>query len=153
MTEAWWRDPAGLPPEWERSSSKGASTGATGQELPEGVTRSRDEVQTLRDDALASLPLDPVEVRVSWCSPRGLASGLEGIIDTTRWLLGEREAAPISVESHPYPRLPVKSVRLHAQDAVFEHKWPGVSEWYAGGVKRTVEWAMGFSTAERPISE
>jgi hypothetical protein len=120
-----------------------------GAALPPGITRSRAELQQLRDDALAADSRDPVMVPIAWCSPQGLASALDGITDTTRWLLGEKDRAPISLEPAVYPALPIRGVRTHAEDALHTSKWPDVSEWYAGAVKLTVEWAMGGH--ERPM--
>ncbi|WP_329167579.1 hypothetical protein OHB49_45500 (plasmid) [Streptomyces sp. NBC_01717] len=122
------------------------------QALPPRVTRSRSELEKLRDDALASQALQPGDVRMIWCSPDGVASALEAIIHTTRWLLGERQWSPISRELYDYPDLPVPLIRTHAEDAIFGYKWTDTSEWYAGGVKRTVEWATA-ATEERPIFE
>ncbi|WP_431776328.1 hypothetical protein, partial [Streptomyces cucumeris] len=119
------------------------------QALPPRVARSRSELEKLRDDALASQSLQPGDVRMIWCSPEGAASALEAIIHTTRWLLGERERAPISRELYAYPDLPVPLIRTHAEDAIFGYKWTETSEWYAGGVKRTVEWATS-AAEERP---
>ena len=48
--------------------------------------------------------------------------------------------------------MPVKLIRLHAEDCIYEYKWRETSEWYAGGVERR-PWALGFSDAERPIWE
>ena len=128
----------------------GAPAGATTQAaLPPGITRSRDELRQLRDDALAADPGDPVMVPIAWCSPQGLPSALDGITDTTRWLLGEKERAPISLEPAVYPQLSIRGVRTHAEDVIFTEKGPDVSEWYGGGVKRTLEWAMGGD--ERPM--
>ena len=64
-----------------------------------------------------------------WVSPDGVASALEAIIHTTRWLLGEREWAPISRELYWYPDLPVPLIRTHAEDAIFGYKWTDASEW------------------------
>lgn len=120
--------------------------------LPPRVVRSRSELEKLRDDALASQPLEPGDARMIWVSPDGVASALEAIIHTTRWLLGEREWAPISRELYAYPDLPVALIRTHAEDAIFGYKWADTSEWYAGGVKRTVQWATS-ADEERPIFE
>lgn len=142
---SWWNRSGQQPP---AQSTKAPAS----QPLPPRVERSRGELEKLRDDALASQPLPPGDVRMIWCSPDGVASALEAIVHTTRWLLGEREWAPISRELYSYPDLPVPLIRTHAEDAIFENKWTDVSEWYAGGVKRTTQWAM--STAEeRPIFE
>ncbi|WP_030797527.1 hypothetical protein [Streptomyces griseus] len=122
------------------------------QQLPPRVTRSRSELEKLRDDALASQSMQPGDVRMVWVSPDGVASALEAIIHTTRWLLGEREWAPISRELYAYPDLPVPLIRTHAEDAIFGYKWASISEWYAGGVKRTAQWAMS-AAEERPIFE
>lgn len=75
---------------------------------------------------------------------------MEGIIDTTRWLLGERLYAPFSREIATYPDLPVSQAWLDAEDCIFEYRWPDVSEWYAGGVKRTISWARS-AEEERPL--
>ncbi|MEU5547175.1 hypothetical protein AB0G85_33165 [Streptomyces sioyaensis] len=135
---------------WNRGNAQ--PTQAPAQDLPASVTRSRGELEKLRDDALASQAREPGDVRMMWCSPDGVASALEAIIHTTRWLLGEREWAPISRTLYDYPDLPVGRIAGHATDAIFEGRWPEVSEWYAGGVKRTVEWATSVDK-ERPIFE
>ncbi|MFD5906536.1 hypothetical protein ACFWHG_34255 [Streptomyces microflavus] len=121
------------------------------QQLPPRVTRSRSELEKLRDDALTSQSMQPGDVRMIWVSPDGVASALEAIIHTTRWLLGERERAPITRELHNYPDLPVGRIAGRATDAIFTDD-PEIPEWYAGGVKRTVEWATS-PAKERPIFE
>ncbi len=145
MAETSWNRGGPQPPAQPTQAS------AT-QALPPRVTRSRNELEKLRDDALASQSLEPGDVRMIWVSPDGVASALEAIVHTTRWLLGEREWAPISRELYQYPDLPVPLIRTHAEDAIFGYKWADTSEWYAGGVKRTVEWATS-PAEERPIFE
>ena len=127
-------------------------TTQSSQPLPERVTRSRAELEQLREDARASQLVDPDEVRMLWVSPDGVASALEAVIDTTRWLLGERDRAPISRELYDYPELPVAAVRTNAEDAIYGYRWTEVGEWYAGGVKRTLEWATS-PEADRPIMQ
>lgn len=146
MAETSWWNRGGPQPPAQPTHAPAAPT------LPPRVVRSRGELEKLRDDALASQPIEPGDVRMIWVSPEGVASALEAIIHTTRWLLGEREWAPISREMYEYPNLPVPLIRTHAEDAIFGYKWAETSEWYAGGVKRTVEWAMS-SDVERPIFE
>ncbi|MFE5730244.1 hypothetical protein ACFQ7A_04930 [Streptomyces sp. NPDC056528] len=138
---------------WNRGGPQPPTQAPAAQTLPPRVVRTRPELERLRDDALASQPLQPGDVRMLWCSPEGVASALEAVVHTTRWLLGEREWAPISRDLYPYPDLPVARVRLHAEDAIFGYKWHETSEWYAGGVKRTIEWATDTTTAERPLYE
>ncbi|MCX4462431.1 hypothetical protein OOK58_59165 [Streptomyces sp. NBC_01728] len=137
---------------WNRGGPQPPAQPTAAQALPPRVARSRSELEKLRDDARASQPLQPGDVRMIWCSPDGVASALEAIIHTTRWLLGEREWAPISRAMYEYPDLPVPLIRTHAEDAIFGYKWADTSEWYAGGVKRTVEWATS-TDEERPIFE
>lgn len=143
MAETSWWNPGGAQPLAQPTEQ---------QALPPNITRPRAELEKLRDDALAAQLQDPGDARMSWCSPDGVASALEAIVDTTRWVLGERERAPISLEVYDYPDLPVGRIAGHAQDAIFEDRWPGVVEWYAGGVRRTVEWATSPGK-ERPIFE
>jgi hypothetical protein len=145
MAETSWNRGGSQPPA-QPTHAPAATT------LPPRVIRSRGELEKLRDDALASQSLQPGDVRMIWCSPDGVASALEAIIHTTRWLLGEREWAPISREMYAYPDLPVPLIRTHAEDAIFGYKWTETSEWYAGGVKRTVVWATS-ADEERPIFE
>ncbi|MEV5348947.1 hypothetical protein [Streptomyces achromogenes] len=142
MTEnAWWRNPAGSPA-WEGTTTPVPATGpAPARDLPEGVVRTRRELEQLRDDALARQGRHPLEAGAIWCSPDGVPSALEAVIDTTRWLLGERPYAPFTGEVSRYPELAVSQVWLDAEDCIFGHGWPDVSEWYAGGVKRVIDWA------------
>ncbi|MEV8590894.1 hypothetical protein AB0424_28540 [Streptomyces sp. NPDC051180] len=147
MTDnAWWGKPAAFLP---------ATTppAAPARDLPDGIVRARQELERLRDDAIASQPVgDPLSVQVvPWCSPDGIPSWLEGVVDTTRWLLGERPYAPISRQVAPYPELPVGQVRLASEDCIFGHKWHDVSEWYAGAVKQTIVWARGAEDEPRPL--
>ncbi|MFJ8855208.1 hypothetical protein [Streptomyces sp. NPDC102437] len=147
MAETSWWNRGGPQPPAQPTQEPAA------QDLPPRVARSRSELEKLRDDALASQSLQPGDVRMIWVSPDGVASALEAIIHTTRWLLGEREWAPISRELYPYPDLPVPLIRTHAVDAIYGYKWTDTSEWYAGGVKRTVDWATAAGTEDRPIFE
>ncbi|MFD3907824.1 hypothetical protein ACFXOL_11055 [Streptomyces californicus] len=142
MAETSWWNPGGTQP-------PAPSTGP--QPLPSSVVRSRAELEKLRDDALAAQPRDPGDARMSWCSPDGVAGALEAIVHTSRWLLGERERAPITRELYDYPDLPVGRIAGRATDAIFEDN-SEIPEWYAGGVRRTVEWATN-AAKERPIFE
>ncbi|KAB7833543.1 hypothetical protein [Streptomyces mobaraensis] len=140
---SWWNRGGAHPP---------AQPTPAAQALPPGVVRSRRELEQLRDDALASQARQPEDVRMMWCSPDGVASALEAIVHTTRWLLGEREWAPISRDVYDYPDLPVGRLVGHAEAVIFDGRWPEISEWYAGGVRRTAEWALNAGK-ERPIHQ
>jgi hypothetical protein len=155
MTDnAWWRNPAAFPPGWEGTKTPvpAAESAAPARDLPEGIIRTRQELEQLRDDAQARQGGDPLYAGTIWCSPAGVPSALEGVLDTTRWLLGERPYAPFSREVSVYPDLPVSQARLDAEDCIFEYRWHDVSEWYAGGVRRTIDWARA-AEEERPLFE
>jgi hypothetical protein len=158
--DAWWRNPAAFPPGWKGTTSPEPATPspalpepAPASDLPPRVIRTRQQLEELREDAIASQPIDdPLRVQIyPECSPAGLPSALEGIIDTTRWLLGERLYAPISLEAEPYPDLSLGKVWTAAEDCIFEYAWHDVSEWYAGGVQRTITWARSDEES-RPLS-
>ncbi|MFJ9167303.1 hypothetical protein ACIRN5_23370, partial [Lysinibacillus fusiformis] len=114
----------------------------------------------LRDDAQAELEATEESFRLMWLDPRHRGEGLTGILNAVRWLLGERPLAPISNEVDPANPLPaprsIGSEKIDAEDRVmgrgeYRQTW---SEWYAGGVLRTLEWAtITHNPRPRPISE
>ncbi|MFI9332962.1 hypothetical protein ACIGZJ_36180 [Kitasatospora sp. NPDC052868] len=118
--------------------------------VPESVIHSREELQQLQGDAEQLLGAEGPHFELAWCDPRHAGACLQGIVDTVRWLLGERPISPISEEPREEPALPtVREVgreTIRAEDAVNGLAWRHLPEWYSAGVLRTLEWA----TKRRP---
>ncbi len=142
-----------VPP---RPSTPPAVPPVTG--VPEVVIRSRAELEALRDDAEAELAATEETFRLMWLDPRHKGEGLTGILNAVRWLLGERELAPMSNEVEPENRLPAtRSIgreQTSAEDRVMRQgrAFMDLTEWYAGGVLRTLEWSH-IEKRPRPISQ
>ncbi|MCX4707163.1 hypothetical protein [Streptomyces sp. NBC_01373] len=123
--------------------------------LPEGVRRTRAELEALRDDAAlqfhagehARVQLDEDEYDV-----RRPASFAQGVWAVAAWLLGELQNAPISGETHDYPytKREVGRESVRAEDCVEGNDWPDVDRDYAAGVKQAVGWTF-WDWKERPV--
>ncbi|MFF8432432.1 hypothetical protein ACF07Y_46440 [Streptomyces sp. NPDC016566] len=124
--------------------------------LPEGVRRTRTELEALRDDAArefhagehARVQLDEDdEYQV-----RRPAVAAQGVWAVAAWLLGELQSAPISGETHEYPytALQVGDEKTHAIDCLQGSDWPDVDHDYAAGVRHTVGWAF-WDWKARPV--
>ncbi|MFD8706822.1 hypothetical protein ACFV1W_30180 [Kitasatospora sp. NPDC059648] len=122
--------------------------------VPEVVVRTRAELEALRADAEQELAATEETWRMMWLDPRHRGQALSGILNAVRWLLGEREPAPISSEVDDGPLPATRSIgreRIHAEDRVFGRAWPELPEWYAAGVLRALEWSF-IQERDRPIS-
>jgi len=81
------------------------------------------------------------------------ADYLDGAMATLAWVSGERATAPISHEQHADRMVKVlKRERIYAEDAIeqADGRWPSgslPSRWYGEGVKSTITWLLGDSTA------
>ncbi|MDX2843666.1 hypothetical protein PV377_32795 [Streptomyces ipomoeae] len=125
--------------------------------LPEGVRRTRAELEALRDDAArqfhagehARVQLDEDEDEYDVRRPAPFAQGVWAVV---AWLLGELQNAPISGETHDYPYT-VRQVgreKTHARDCLEGNDWPDVDRDYALGVREAVRWAL-FEWKSRPV--
>ncbi len=125
--------------------------------LPEGVHRTREELEALRDDAArqfhagehARVQLDEDEDEYH---VRRAASFAQGVWAVAAWTLGELQNAPISGETYGYPYT-VRQVGLektHAVDRLEGNDWPDVDPDYALGVRDAVRWAL-FDWKNRPV--
>ena len=78
---------------------------------------------------------------------------LNGVGATLAWGLGERAEAPITrVQSRELTSRDLKSERVHAEDVVQQgrSRWTACRlppRWYGEGVKSTITWLVGDSTA------
>ncbi len=81
------------------------------------------------------------------------ADYLEGVGATLAWILGNRPEAPITRSRHrELTTRDVKAERVHAQDVIDQARNPGMigrlpPSWYGEGVKLTITWLLGDSTA------
>jgi len=74
---------------------------------------------------------------------------LDGVTATLGWVLGDRPEAPITrAENRGITSKELKRERIYAEDVV-EHgrDAEAVDRWYAEGVKSTISWLLGDSTA------
>ncbi|MQS18008.1 hypothetical protein F7Q99_39125 [Streptomyces kaniharaensis] len=142
---------AGVPPMPSAPPAVPLPTG-----VPEVVIRSRAELEQLRDDARQELAATEESFRAMWLDPRHRGEGLTGVLNAVLWLLGERPLAPMSNEVEDSPLPVTRSIgreQIHAEDRVFGRAWREErTEWYAGGVLRTLEWSH-IQGRDRPISE
>lgn len=120
--------------------------------LPEGVRRSRQELESIRDDAAREFHAsDDARVHVE-VEVRQAKAAAHGVWATAAWLLGELQAAPISQEwyEYPYTNRQVGLERTHARDRIDGNDWPDVDRDYAAGVQYTVGWSF-WPDEERPV--
>jgi hypothetical protein len=135
-----------------------ATSAKTG--VPANVIKTREELESLRDDALR-LQRDAggIHPELPWLPPNSEDEGLRGILNSVRWLLGEIDTFPITDELHVRPvagllpscspgpdGLPtVRQIgreKQGAEDAILRNgHFRLIPEWYAAGTLRTLEWA------------
>lgn len=124
--------------------------------LPGGVRRTREELESLRDDAAREFQAgEHARVQLEGSAgyhvrePSRVARGAWAV---AAWLLGELPNAPISGETHDYPytNLQVGDERTHARDCLEGNDWPDVDRDYAVGVEYTVGWAF-WPDEHRPV--
>jgi hypothetical protein len=78
---------------------------------------------------------------------------LDGVLATLAWILGERADAPISRDQSYEPTTrSLKTERVHADDVIEKTRQPWMADslpppWYGEGVKFTITWLLGDSTA------
>ena len=81
------------------------------------------------------------------------ADYLNGVMATLAWVLGERADSPItSPHSRELTTRALKMQRVHAQDVIEQSRYPWMADhlpplWYGEGVKFTITWLLGDSTA------
>ncbi|WP_431684158.1 hypothetical protein [Kitasatospora sp. KL5] len=150
--------PAGAPPMPSAPPVYSPSEPAPRDAVPEGVIRTRAELESLRDDALEMLEAGHNDdFRIMWVAgPHDLREALRGILNAARWLLGETTSMPIMDERPERERrerrggndpdengLPTKGQifyeRRDAEEA--EEGFIRLQRYYAGGVRKTLSWA------------
>ncbi|MET7621807.1 hypothetical protein [Streptomyces sp. NPDC005408] len=120
--------------------------------LPAAVRRPLEELEQLRDDALAQRNAS-ADARLNvYANFRKEAAVAEGVWTAMCWLLGERQASPISQEWHEYPFVGrvVGRERSRALDCIERNAWLDVDEDYGAGVLHGLEWAMS-PHKKRPV--
>jgi hypothetical protein len=81
------------------------------------------------------------------------ANYLDGVVATLAWVLGERAETPISrVHPRELTTRDLKVERVRAEDVIEQARHPWTSDqlpppWYGEGVKFTITWLLGESTA------
>ncbi|MFB7677871.1 hypothetical protein ACFC26_41375 [Kitasatospora purpeofusca] len=117
------------------------------------MIRSRAELEALRDDARRLLESPGPHYQLAWLDPRYVHDGLSGVLNVVQWLLGERDAAPISGDQREAEELTVRDVgreKIRSEDCVYRRAWTGLTEWYGGGALRTFEWATITHAGGKP---
>lgn len=72
---------------------------------------------------------------------------------TLPWILGERTEAPISrQQARELPARDLKRERVRADDVIEQARYPWLADrlpppWYGEGVKLTINWLLGDTTA------
>ncbi|HUY47587.1 MAG TPA: hypothetical protein VMV92_17940 [Streptosporangiaceae bacterium] len=81
------------------------------------------------------------------------AEYLDGVMATLAWVLGERAETPVTrARPRELTARALKSERVHAEDVIeqggnrWAADWP-LPRWYGQGVKSTITWLLGDSTA------
>jgi len=81
------------------------------------------------------------------------ADYLDGVQATLAWVLGERAESPITrTHSRELTTRDLKTERVHAEDVIGQSRYPWMAGplpplWYGEGVKFTITWLLGDSTA------
>ena len=81
------------------------------------------------------------------------AGYLDGVMATLAWVLGERAGSPITrTHSRELTTRDLKVERVHAEDVIEQARQPWMTDrlpplWYGDGVKFTITWLLGDSTA------
>jgi hypothetical protein len=81
------------------------------------------------------------------------ADYLRGVAATLAWILGDRPTAPITAaRPREITTRDLKTERVHAEDVIEQARYPWMADrlpphWYGQGVKLTIAWLLGDSTA------
>jgi hypothetical protein len=82
------------------------------------------------------------------------ADYLDGVLATLQWVLGERPMTPITGRAHKgdLTTRDLKTERVHADDVIEQARYQWMADrlpppWYGEGVKFTITWLLGDSTA------
>ena len=84
---------------------------------------------------------------------RQKADYLGGVAATLAWVLGERPESPITrIHPRELTTRDLKAERVHAKDTIGQARHPWMADrlpslWYGEGVKFTITWLLGDSTA------
>jgi len=135
--------PPGTPPR-PVSPPAAPATAAVPTDVPQGVIRTRAELESLRDDARRLLDTPGPHFELPWLDSRFDHDGISGVLNAVTWLLGERELAPISNDLREQVLPPIREIgreSIRAEDCIYRRKWTELTEWYGGGVLRTLDWA------------
>jgi len=137
-----------------RGENRGELVGGFGD-----IVRSPQEIADILALATQRQPRVPATDRDADADPddpqmvRQDADYLDGVVATLAWVLGERPESPITrIHPHELTTRDLKAERVHAEDIIEQARHPWMADrlprpWYGEGVKFTITWLLGDSTA------
>jgi hypothetical protein len=137
-----------------RGENRGALVGGFGD-----VVRSREQITNLlalaaeRQQRVAAQGQDIDACANDRALARQDADYLGGVMAALTWILGERAESPITrAHSRQLTTRDLKMERVHAEDVIEQSRYPWMADrlpllWYGEGVKFTITWLLGDSTA------